>query len=830
MKKILFIVSMLGLAILSHSCMKERAASNASDMSVSGTDAVTITVRAQAPQTDPAPSEEATRTYLDTYTDAQSVEHPYTVLWKTGDRMRLFVTPDGGTPVGYLSSALTADDNGKPTASFSFTVSPLPAEASSYLYQGIHPASAAVSSDNADLTRYKVVLPAVQTTSGTAYDPDAYILLAVPQSFSGVADWESASFTRAVALNELTLRGLPEGVNRVEIVAPDGVYLAGGREFDLTGGTAGSVYAGTGTVEVNFSPALSAGDQVIRFTSWGATIPVGGTLTVLAYTSTKSYTKSIPIPSGHPISLTEGKLNTLTVDMDASLAAVVEADRYFSGGNGTQVSPWRIASKTDLSNLATYIADKEDAAMLALRDDYYLQTADIDFANGYLDAIGNTNDSSPYSYFTGTYDGNGYEIANVIIRNQQSNKAVGFFGYLDGAAHIKGMTLRNASITSTTWNNGIIAGCVQSSSTALIEDCVVTGSSVSGNNTGNGGLVGRLMKGTIRNCSYDGTVTGTGSGKGKCGGIVGETAASGTLIQNCTFSGTVTSPDAYAGGVLGWSGGGSSASILSCIEGCSVSDATVSAVTGMAGGILGGCDKYTVVNRCTASCTVSNTGTGSYGHLGGIVGDITTNNVLVANCRFDAGTLSNDNGTAGDVAGVVGRFSAPTMDNATIFNCCSFPTNVSTGGSSNANLSGVGGFVNTVTIRNCYSPAVKSVFLYNNTADGSGSRGSIYGWLRGVNTSDACSGKLLDVYWLSGWKAGNYSGSYKYVKSEQALTDAQMRNTGPVTRPSTGVAYGCFIDALNADVAAWNASSPLFGIQGVTWEMGSNGYPVPAIN
>jgi hypothetical protein len=142
-------------------------------------------------------------------------------------------------------------------------------------------------------------------------------------------------------------------------------------------------------------------------------------------------------------------------------------------------------------------------------------------------------------------------------------------------------------------------------------------------------------------------------------------------------------------------------------------------------------------------------------------------------------------------------------------------------------MAGIAGLVNTTTVRNCYSPTPASEFYFNGSASGL-SRGSIYGWLRGQNTSDACSGKLLDVYWLSGWKAGNFSDAYKYVKSEQSLTNAQMQNTGSVTRPSTGVSYSNFLGALNADVAAWNNSSPLYGVQGVTWEIGSNGYPVPS--
>ena len=751
----------------------------------------------------------------------------------------------------------------------------------------------------------------------------------------------------------------------------------------------------------------------------------------------------------------------------------------FSGGRGTATNPYKIASVQDLLDLSEYVADS-DAEKAAFKTACYRQVADIDFAGATLPSIGNTN-AEPYSYFQGTYEGNGFKVSNVVIANSNSSKAQGFFGYLDGAAHIDGLKLENASISSTTWNNGTIVGCVQSSSTALIENCVVTGGSVSSSNTDNGGLVGKLMSGTIRNCSYSGTVRGNASAKHRVGGIAGQVCGAGALVDNCHFDGTasgacgnvggivgslygsasVTSCSAsaastveggsvednginiggivgyidnrtggkvencsfpgtvighyyevggiagrdqglvirncsfsgsvysdwdesdtsneqygrlggicghvhgtgyvencqvsgsvgaddkrvsYTGGVVGWlevgsivgcsipsgktltvkgkatvggiagqfksgliksctmnglsvnssgnyAGGGAgrmtpNASMTICelqnstvssggmgaggmcglfqaggyIAQCHVSGSSVSAGTklaggilgnmdsctsaatskverctvtggsglsvtadsnGIAGGILGGCNTYGAVNLCSASINV---GSASGSNVGGIVGWTSTLNIVIANSVYFDGELSAPNGSG--VAGICGQFSSNANDlgASTIVNCCAFPSKVVTG---SANMAGIGGYVNTVTIKNCYSPAIPSIFYKGSTHDGSGSAGSIYGWLRGKTAGDACSGVLEDVYWLSGWKAGNYSGSYTYVKSEQSLTDAQMRNTGAVSRPSTGVGYGSFLDALNAGADAYNAASPVFGVQAAEWVMGTNGYPVP---
>ena len=549
----------------------------------------------------------------------------------------------------------------------------------------------------------------------------------------------------------------------------------------------------------------------------------GSSLTVIAYTSTKSNTRTLSIPNGNPINLVQGKLNRFTVNMSTA----TEADRYFSGGNGTAISPWRIATTTDLANLSSYVAEGNSP----FRDDYYLQTADIDFNNGWLDAIGSSNDESKDYYFEGDYDGNGYKVSNVKPRNQLSNKAVGFFGYLSSPAHINRLRLDGVTIAAgAAWNAGAVAGIIQPYGAPVIENCVVTNASISGSSNSYGGILGKQMRGTVRNCSFSGTVSSTNTPTGEnlvmLGGIVGQVTANTCVIDHCTFSGSVTSSNGCgAGGIVGLA--------LGTIQSCKVaSGSSISVKTGQAGGIFGRTNGTTTVNLCSASCNVTSTGTGAYGWVGGIGGYVTSTDLLIANCCYWSGTLSNKNGTRGDVAGIVGCVTPGSGVRTTICNCCAFPTKVETG-SSNANIAGICGFLQQATVRNCYCPTAVSAFDYNGSTDGSGSRGSIYGWLRGDTSTQktnplTLAANLLDVYYLSTWKSGNRSGDWAYNRSEQSLTDTQMQNTGSVTRPSTSVSYDCFIDALNADVAAWNAGSPFHSVQGVTWVLGSNGYPVPS--
>lgn len=755
-------------------------------------------------------------------------------------------------------------------------------------------------------------------------------------------------------------------------------------------------------------------------------------------------------------------------------------DGCFSGGYGTAEKPYKIATRQDLLDLSAWVASSdEDKA--AFRTACYRQVADIDFEGDTLFSIGNTN-SEPCSFFQGTYEGNGFKVSNVVIANSNADKANGFFGYIDGAAHIDAIKLENVTVSSATWNNGTIVGCIQSTSTAVVENCVVTGGSVSSNNTDNGGICGKLMGGTIRNCSYSGTVTGTASTKHRTGGIVGQvsnpgclvdgcffdgkasgacgnvggivgslvgsssvtncstsastvveggsvadnginiggiagyiTSATGGKVENCSFPGTVighyyevggiagrdeglvirncsfsgsvasdwdesgTSGDtygrvggicghvhgtgyvenclvsgsvgaadkrvSYTGGVVGWlekgsvvgccipsgknltvkgkatvggivgqfksgivkscimdglsldssgnyAGGGAgrmmpNASMTICelrnssvssggmgaggmcglfqtggyIAQCHVSGSSISAGTklaggilgnmdsctsaatskverctvtggpglavtadsnGIAGGILGGCNTYGAINLCSASIDVDSAN-GS--NVGGIAGWTSTLNIVIANCVYYDGELSAPKGSG--VAGICGQFSSNStaLGSSIIVNCCAFPSKVTT---ASANMAGIGGYVNTVTIKNCYSPSEPSCFYNGSANDGSGSAGTIYGWLRGHNDSKgSLAGILEDVYYLSGWKAGNFSGSWTYAKSEQALTGAQMQNTGAVTRPSTGTGYGSFLDALNAAANDYNSGAPVSGITAAEWVMGTNGYPVP---
>ena len=238
-----------------------------------------------------------------------------TILWGKAEQMKIAIT---GESTVFANSASTDAYNGQKQATFSFTLTP-PA-GSSFLHQGIYPASVALTptSSNNNPAEYKVELPAIQAATAASYDPAAYILVAYPQSFDEVKSEWKAYFRRATALNKITLTGLSEDIVSVEFTAPEGAVLAGRRHIDLTTGESGDIYfGGTNVLKVNYATALTGASKAVWFTSWEATIPEGQTLKVVAKSATKSYTRTITARAGG-IKFLEGKLNLLEVDMSSA--------------------------------------------------------------------------------------------------------------------------------------------------------------------------------------------------------------------------------------------------------------------------------------------------------------------------------------------------------------------------------------------------------------------------------------------------------------------------------------------------------------------------------
>ncbi|WP_267377865.1 halomucin [Bacillus sp. GM_Baccil_2] len=209
---------------------------------------------------------------------------------------------------------------------------------------------------------------------------------------------------------------------------------------------------------------------------------------------------------------------------------------HFSGGGGTQSSPYLVEDEKDLQDVRSNLGA------------YYTQTKDI-IMTSYQTGSGFTSIDN----FKGYYDGAGYDIKDLYIKNTTSN--VGLFGtQLSGT--IKRVRLVNVNIVA----NGSMVGALVGKSDGDVEDCAVISGTVKndGSSAGHtGGLVGYQNAGKILRCYSHADVMSTGN---NCGGFVG--SVTGGSVSECFSTGSVTDLTVAKnasnhGGFVGFIGSGS---------------------------------------------------------------------------------------------------------------------------------------------------------------------------------------------------------------------------------------------------------------------------------
>jgi len=136
--------------------------------------------------------------------------------------------------------------------------------------------------------------------------------------------------------------------------------------------------------------------------------------------------------------------------------------------------------------------------------------------------------------FTGTFEGQGYEIRNLFI-NRPDEDFVGLFGIVDEGGRIEDIGAVNADVTGNTYVGGLAGGNVGTVSNSY------STSSITGED-GVGGLM-RASSGTVSNCYATGSVTGNDD----VGGLVGY--SEGTVSDS--FWDTETSGQASSDGGTG---------------------------------------------------------------------------------------------------------------------------------------------------------------------------------------------------------------------------------------------------------------------------------------
>ena len=192
-------------------------------------------------------------------------------------------------------------------------------------------------------------------------------------------------------------------------------------------------------------------------------------------------------------------------------------------GSGTEMDPFLIYTQEDLAGIASGSSGK-----------YYKLANDITL----------TSDWVPIVSFSGTLDGGGYTISGLNVPGSSTPNLGGIVNSLKAGATIKNLNV-NGSVTSNYASNARVGGIV-GYNYGTVDNCTfsgsVTGSKMGYSNNGAiGGIAGR-SDGTITGCINNANVSGQGTNELYVGGITGSNH--GTLA-NCTNTGAISGKVTY---------------------------------------------------------------------------------------------------------------------------------------------------------------------------------------------------------------------------------------------------------------------------------------------
>ena len=251
-----------------------------------------------------------------------------------------------------------------------------------------------------------------------------------------------------------------------------------------------------------------------------------------------------------------------------------------------------------------------------------------------------TGDFTGVDAFTGSFDGNGYEIRDLFI-DRALDDGVALFGSIDGAATIGDVRIVGTAVTGNMacgalvgWNgatlngsyaNGSVIGELGVGGLVGVNSGTVSSSCSSGIVGGRdavGGLVGYNDHGaTIDMCRSTGDVTGTAW---DAGGLVG---ANDGIVSNSFFNGDVTGNE-IVGGLVGFNQGSITDSYA---EGSTTGNTSVGGLVGL--------NREGTVENSLSTCKVVGTEL-----AGGLIGE---NWGIVSNSFWDIDASEMEGSDAG---------------------------------------------------------------------------------------------------------------------------------------------------------------------------------------
>ena len=601
------------------------------------------------------------------------------VYWSTGDQVRIN---------GIESDALTEVGEAVSSAVFTFD------EAPTAPYKVIYPA--AIYKDATTVT-----LPAYQTWKQGTFDDGMFPMAGY--SATGLdANMEYLCATIKVPI--LLATGENPDTDNIRVVSFEGranERISGDFTIDYTASDLALTPVASPTdadkkVSVALNKTLSTSEAVDVF------------IVVPAMTYSHGFTITIQDSQGH--TMTKTGYTQSGKELEAGKLYNMPDVRFVPSGTATGIEIW---DAEDLIEFAAAYNNREynalGSGLVATVMDDITFDANSSAAFNASGGIG-CKDSKGDNYFEGTFNGNNKTISGLA-------GTVSMFRYTVSSGTIKDLTLDNScSFTFTHPNSAELdAGAMVAYHRGTLKNVTVNAdvALVAGNVskvTALGGLVGRVVVGSVEDCTYAGNIIvpagfSVTTQKTYIGGLVGWITNASGVIKDSYFNGTLetearvsststSDPYLYVGGIVGCNSGGT-------VEGCVTTDHPKSVLMANNTSYSG-----TLINHTTLAYFIAQGGIAGWN--AGMCKDC-TNGATVQNFVLTTGangTASNDNSRYYNVGGIVGtNASAGTVTGCT--------NNAALESRSAPRIQKIGGVVgyNTGTVTSSSNTSAGSIYL-----------------------------------------------------------------------------------------------------------------------
>ena len=688
---------------------------------------------------EPAGPQEQTKTVLTAGIQTKTVlENDAQVLWTNGDKVNVN---------GVESAALELEEPAA-TANFVFEGT------LEHPYKAVFPASIYKNEST-------VTLPAYQS-----YKAGSFAASAAPMA-AYQTEGSNLSFHNLCSVFKLTINAT-EGHNKVAYVdfyGNNDEQVSGDFTLDFENMTLTGASTADADKKLRYSVSKSFADgQLVMY------------VVVPAANYEEGYTFKVMDAAGHYMEQSKATAQTLEP------GKVYEATAFDFVPTGTELGV-EIATAQDLVDFAkAYNAGEyadEDLLVVNFTNDIVFDEA----TNAAWTPIGTAaadNDGAVDNYFSGYINGQDYSIKNW-------NSTRPLFAYTSADAVIKDLTIdASCTLTANYADESQYYGAFVGYHRGLLTNCHVNANLVGSGNWGNsephiGALAGRVVVGTVENCTVNGDVTFdntlvTGGKNSYFGGAVGRVSNSAGELKGISVKGNVSlsagstyiadgsanANDAFVkyGGIVGQLAG-------TCTD-CHLSEATkkffygnfvygeansvvnnnyrtqqVGGIVGEVyeGGVLSNCTNYAevVFNQYNGEVDGSSTDVSRYLYGGGIAGQTSGE---IKHCTM-YGSLENRSSCLQQaIGGVVGHAQA----NSSVHYCANEGAEVSAGTSGNGyyqarnnNVGGVIGITLSTNLSNLTNRAELLCSRMNNKNTATLSMGGVIGKIEA--TSGEIDGK-----------------------------------------------------------------------------------------